>query len=87
MQLLVTGRVQGVFYRSTAKRIAQGLKLKGYVKNNEDSSVSIVAEGDEAILEELLKWCHQGPENAEVKDIDVKYEVVTGKYPDFSIKY
>ena len=87
MQLKITGLVQGVFYRSTAKRIAQDLKLKGYVKNNEDGSVSLVAEGPEDKLVELLKWCQKGPENAQIKDIDVKYEAVTGKYPDFSIKY
>ena len=87
MHLIVTGRVQGVFYRSTAKRSAMDLKLKGYVKNMEDGSVEIKAEGPEEKLQEFLDWCWKGPENAEVKNIEIRYESYSGKYPVFSVKY
>jgi acylphosphatase len=87
MRLTITGKVQGVFYRSTAKRNAMELKLKGYVKNIEDGSVVLVAEGPEEKLDELLKWCWTGPENAEVRNIEVKWFSCEDKYPDFSVRY
>lgn len=69
--IIVTGKVQGVFYRATAKKMADILGLAGYVKNQPDGSVFIEAEGDPDMLVRLIQWCHHGPDGAEVKHVSV----------------
>lgn len=65
------GKVQGVFFRASTKSVAENLGLKGWVKNENDGTVLIHAEGDETKLEELYKWCKEGPEFASVKEVKV----------------
>lgn len=69
-RIKVKGKVQGVFYRSSAQAKAKELSLGGWVKNEEDGSVLMEAEGGEAKLEKMLEWCRQGPGAAEVNDIE-----------------
>lgn len=71
LNIKVFGLVQGIFYRVTAKEIAEKLNLKGFVRNEADGSVYIEAESEEKNLEEFLKWCKIGPNLAQVKDIKV----------------
>ena len=66
MNIRVTGKVQGVFFRTETKNIAEGLGLTGYVRNNPDGSVSIEVEGVPAAIEEMLQWCESGPPAARV---------------------
>ena len=66
VHLLVHGHVQGVFYRASTQRTAEGLGLSGWVKNRPDGSVEIHAEGSREKLEELVAWCRNGPSQAEV---------------------
>jgi acylphosphatase len=67
----VSGEVQGVFFRASAKKQADGLNLTGKVRNERDGSVYIEAEGEEDQLEEFLHWCKRGPQHAKVDAIDV----------------
>ena len=60
-RIVVTGIVQGVFYRYSTKRKADELGLAGTVRNLPDGSVEIVCEGDEKEIERLIEWCRQGP--------------------------
>lgn len=69
--ITVTGKVQGVFYRATAKKMADIMGLTGYVKNQPDGSVFIEAEGDPDMLVRLIQWCHHGPDGAEVAHVSV----------------
>lgn len=69
VHLLIHGRVQGVFYRASTQRTAEGLGLTGWVKNRPDGSVEIHAEGSREKLEELIAWCRLGPPAAEVSTI------------------
>ena len=71
---LISGRVQGVFYRSSAQRCAQALKLSGWVRNRRDGAVELLACGDEKLLAELEKWLEIGPEYAKVTNIEVADE-------------
>jgi acylphosphatase len=71
LKALVHGRVQGVYYRAFASRIAKSLSLKGYVKNVAGGNVEVEAEGEKYLLEELLRSLKEGPDGAEVEKIDI----------------
>ncbi|KGE14098.1 acylphosphatase [Sphingobacterium deserti] len=69
LNIEVYGKVQGVYYRLTCKAVADQLGIKGFVMNRPDGSVYMEAEGDPFALEELLEFCKEGPERAEVKSL------------------
>jgi acylphosphatase len=71
---LISGRVQGVFYRASARRYAQSLGLTGWVRNRRDGSVELLACGEEQVLQELEKWLRIGPDYAKVTNIRVTGE-------------
>lgn len=86
---LVTGRVQGVFYRASTQEVASRMGLVGWVRNCDDGSVELVACGEEAVLKQLEQWLWQGPKFAEVSGVQVNMldpEEVKG-FTDFSIRY
>ena len=80
----VQGRVQGVFYRANALRMATELGLTGWVKNEPDGSVLIAAEGPSQSLDLLIEWCEQGPEYAHVTRVDY-YESKLMNFDSFRI--
>lgn len=71
VNIVVTGRVQGVFFRATARDVASSLGLKGFVRNERDGSVYIEAEGDQQILDTFVDWCKSGPPGAAVTNVQV----------------
>lgn len=71
LNITVTGKVQGVYYRATSKAVADQLRVKGFVRNQSDGTVYMEAEGAPFALEALLEFCHEGPERAEVADVTV----------------
>ena len=83
----ISGRVQGVFFRIYAEKKAKELSLTGFVKNEEDGSVSLVAEGYEDKLNDLLDWAKKGPQMAKVEKIKLKQEKASGEFKDFKIRY
>ena len=85
VHVFVSGRVQGVFYRSNTRKKAKELGLKGWVRNLHDGRVEIMAEGEEERLKELVEWCKKGPGLAFVKNIEVEWNDYAEKYEDFSI--
>ena len=85
---VVTGRVQGVFYRASTQEEAARLGLLGWVRNREDGSVELVACGVESILNRLEHWLWQGPKFAEVSDVKVNAVDSEGnEFTNFSIRY
>ncbi len=72
--LIVSGRVQGVFFRDNTRRKAIALGLKGYAKNLPDGNVEVVAKGKEDKLKELVEFIKKGPGVAEVKGIEIKHK-------------
>jgi acylphosphatase len=84
---LISGHVQGVFYRASAQRQASSLGLRGWVRNLPDGGVEAVIEGEPAVVERMLAWCRVGPPNACVTDVDVRYAPATGEYIGFSVRY
>ncbi len=76
--VFVSGRVQGVFFRHSARVRAEELGLAGWVKNTRDGRVELVAEGPREQVEALVRWCHQGPPGAQVGDVEVSWEEPVG---------
>lgn len=72
LQITVTGIVQGVYFRASTKAVADQLGVKGVVMNKADGSVYLEAEGDGFELEQLLEWCHEGPEKARVENVSTR---------------
>ncbi|MBF1989495.1 acylphosphatase [Fischerella thermalis] len=76
--LFISGRVQGVGYRFATVDTASQLGLSGWVRNLPDGRVEAVFEGVQEVVEEMIRWCHQGPPAAMVKDVVVEYEKPEG---------
>jgi acylphosphatase len=85
VQLFVRGRVQGVYFRAATQREARRLVITGWVKNRQDGSVEILAEGEEDQLKELIAWANRGPSAARVERVDVRWRGFTGDFFDFRI--
>jgi len=86
IHILVSGHVQGVFFRASTCDKARELDLTGWVRNLSDGSVEIVAEGEKINLEEFAVWAQQGPTSARVKNIDVFYEPYQARFNIFQIR-
>ncbi len=86
-ELLIQGRVQGVFYRQSTKETAARLGLTGWVKNCPDGSVAAVFEGEREAVETAVKWCRQGPPAALVTAVDLEWMDYRGEYRSFAIRY
>ncbi|HKQ30666.1 MAG TPA: acylphosphatase [Burkholderiales bacterium] len=83
-RFVVSGRVQGVFYRASTQQTARRLGLTGWVRNLEDGRVELVACGDTDKLDQLEKWLWQGPSNALVEDVEME-PTPPQPFQDFSI--
>ena len=85
--LIISGRVQGVFYRAFTEDVAQMLALKGWVKNRSDGAVEAVFEGKKEDIESAIRSCYKGPPSSKVNNIDVKWEEFKGEFQSFSVRY
>ena len=86
LHLHIFGRVQGVYFRVSSQKKAEQLGLVGWVRNCADGHVELVAEGDKVQLRQLLNWCQEGPELANVVQIDEIWEPSTESLVGFSIR-
>lgn len=85
MELVILGEVQGVFFRQGAKIKADELGICGFVKNQEDGSVKIIAEGNEEKLRKFVEWCKRGTEFSQVKNIKIKWLDDRQEFKNFQI--
>jgi acylphosphatase len=83
-RVVVHGRVQGVFFRDTARRMAQSRGLGGWVRNTPEGTVEAVLEGEPDVVESLVRWCGEGPRGAHVERVDATAEEPEG-LTDFRI--
>ncbi len=69
IHLIVKGKVQGVFYRATTKKVARQAGITGWVKNLPNGDVEIMATGSQEVLQQFVDWCCKGPLGAKVDEI------------------
>jgi acylphosphatase len=71
IHLLIKGKVQGVYYRASAKEAADSAGITGWVKNTREGHVEALASGSEADIQRFIAWCKRGPERAVVSEVIV----------------
>ncbi|MBM4286207.1 MAG: acylphosphatase [Deltaproteobacteria bacterium] len=86
-QVLISGRVQGVFYRAATRDEARAWGLKGWVRNLPDGRVGALFEGERAAVEAVIAWCRRGPPHAAVDEVLVQWQPYLGDQTDFRIAY
>lgn len=69
VHIIIKGKVQGVFYRATAKKTADELGLKGWVKNKDDGAVELLISGPQESINKMVTWCKAGPKGAAVSSV------------------
>ncbi len=87
IEAAIYGRVQGVYFRETTRQVAQKLQLTGWVANQADGSVFVVAEGSEDALNHLLIFLYQGPSAARVDRITNTWQMATGEFHSFTVRW
>jgi acylphosphatase len=85
VQMVISGRVQGVYFRASAQREARQLGVTGYIRNRPDGSVEIIAEGEEDLIKGLSLWVQKGPTTARVDKVETRWRSYTGEFSDFRI--
>ena len=85
--VIISGRVQGVFFRVETKRAADGFGVLGWVRNLKEGSVEAMLEGDQDRVDALLEWCKEGPAHAQVSDVKLDWQDYTGEFSGFDISY
>ena len=83
----VSGKVQGVFFRVSVQKKASALFLSGTVRNAEDRSVHVIAQGHEEKLKSLIDYLHKGPFGAHVSDVQVEWREPTQRFEGFTVVY
>jgi len=86
ISILVTGTVQGVFFRASTMEQAQSMGLRGWVQNLADGRVEIEAEGSRQSLEDLVGWCHHGPPSARVDEVTTRWGPYRDEHQTFRIR-
>lgn len=85
IHLKITGYVQGVFFRAETQNEARTLGLTGWVRNNSDGGVEILAQGPLEKLQELIDWCQNGPDRASVENVGISWEKPEKTFTNFEI--
>lgn len=83
----ISGKVQGVFFRSETRKKAEKYQVKGWVRNLSDGRVEAVFEGEEEAVKALVNFCKRGPFGTRVTKVNLSWENYTGEFKDFKIKY
>lgn len=85
IRCVVSGRVQGVYYRANVKKQADSLGLTGWVRNLSNGSVELIAQGQDENVEKLHKWIWAGPVMAKVDDVKIDI-IETQNFEDFTVR-
>jgi len=86
VHLFVSGKVQGVYFRDSTKKIADELGISGWVSNLADGRVEAVFEGEESAINKAIEFVRQGPRRAKVRDVQIKFLEYSDKHSGFLIK-
>lgn len=85
VRLIISGQVQGVFFRRSAKEEADKLGLGGWIRNQSDGSVEVLAVGSKEKLEKFVAWCKKGPPLARVDNVEVDWQDTEEDFDHFDI--
>ncbi|HVS98174.1 MAG TPA: acylphosphatase [Puia sp.] len=85
VHLIIKGKVQGVYYRASARDVALGLSVTGWIKNTMQGHVEAFVTGPQDALQQFTDWCRQGPAGAAVTDIVIE-SMPEIAFPDFAIR-
>jgi len=85
VHVIISGKVQGVFFRAETMKAATGYNVSGWVRNKKNGTVEAVFEGKEKDVVLILEWCKTGSPHSKVKKTDVKWDAYQGEFPDFKI--
>lgn len=85
-RVAISGQVQGVYFRQAARQRAEALGLVGWVRNRFDGRVEALLQGSPEAVEEMLRWCHEGPSEARVRVVDVLEEPIDTALESFTIE-
>ena len=86
-EIVVKGRVQGVFFRASAQQEGLHLGLTGEVRNLPDGCVEAIVEGDKRAVDDFIAWCRRGPPSARVEDVEVKLGTPRGDFRTFRVAH
>ena len=84
--VFIRGKVQGVYFRQNTKQVATKHKVNGWVRNLSDGRVEAIFEGDNIDVNKVIEWCHVGPPNSIVDDVEVRLEKYNDEFASFTIK-
>lgn len=84
--VFISGLVQGVYFRDSARREAQRHGVTGWIRNLPDGRVEAVFEGRPEDVEALVAWCHHGPPHARVEHVDVRRGPASGEFTTFQLR-
>lgn len=84
-RVFVSGKVQGVFFRSTVREKVLAIGVTGWIRNLSDGRVEAILEGEREAVEDVIAYCRVGPPMARVEDIEIRWEVYLGEHRHFFI--
>jgi len=87
VHVIITGRVQGVWFRANTRQKAEQLGVTGWIRNTRDGCVEAIFEGEENDVKEMVEWCHRGPPLAKIDNVEIRNQNPTNGFDSFSIKY
>jgi acylphosphatase len=85
VRLVISGRVQGVYFRASAREMAYTQRVSGWVRNRLNGDVEAVVEGEEDAVQAFIAWCHSGPSGAHVCTVQATMEPYTGEFRGFRV--
>ena len=87
VHLLISGRVQGVYFRQGTMETAEKNNVLGWVRNLQDDRVEAILEGNTSNVDAVIEWAHFGPAGAVVKELKITEENYVGEFSEFEILY
>jgi acylphosphatase len=85
-RLIISGDVQGVFYRHNAKKAADQLKITGWIKNKQDGTVVALAQGEEEAIKNFITWSNEGSPMSTVEDVELESVDIDQNLVGFEIR-
>ena len=85
VKITVFGQVQGVFFRANTAKLAIELGIVGFVRNQDENSVLVVAQGEDDSIKELIAFCRRGPLSSKIDSIEIIDEKIDNEFREFNI--